>query len=69
MPDDRHPSKIYRLWLINRRVPIGMSATGTIIFVILASFAYLDGFLSLDRLTQTRMVNAFQELNGVHPGG
>ncbi|MFO1127397.1 MAG: catalase [Rhodospirillales bacterium] len=68
MPDDREPSNAYRLWPINRRLLIGLSAIGTIILVILVCFVSVGGFLSPGRLTQTRMVNAFQELNGVHPG-
>lgn len=68
MPANRNHSHPYRLWPLTKRTVLGVSVIGVITLGILVCFAYAGGLLSPDRLTQTRMVNAFQELNGVHPG-
>jgi Catalase len=68
MPDDRDKTQRYRLWPINGRILVGMSAIGAIVLSILVCFAYVGGFLSPDRLTQTTMVDAFQTVNGIHSG-
>jgi catalase len=68
MPDGPAQSKRYRLWPINGRILVGISLTGVFIAGIVACFAYAGGALSPDRLTQDRMINAFQQVNGIHPG-
>ncbi len=68
MPGEQTQSERYRLWPVNGRILVGFSLIGGIIAGIIACFAYAGGLLSPDRLTQDRMINAFQELNGIHPG-
>jgi catalase len=68
MPDERYQHQPYRLWPINRHILVGLSVIGAITVGIIVCFAYVGGFLSPNRLTQARMINAFEEVNGVHPG-
>lgn len=68
MAEERAPSRRYRLWPLDRRVLAGLVGTGAIIFGILACFAYAGGMFSPDLLTQARMIDRFEAVNGVHPG-
>lgn len=68
MPDERYSSQPYRLWPMNKRILVGLSVIAPITVSIIVCFAYVGGFLSPDRLTQTRMIDAFEKVNGVHPG-
>jgi catalase len=68
MPDGSAQSARYRLWPIKGRILRGISVIGVITLGIIACFAYVGGFLSPDRLTQSRVIDAFQEVNGIHPG-
>ena len=68
MPDERYQTQPYRLWPISRRILVGLTVIGAITAGIIICFVYVGGFLSPDRLTQTRMIDAFEEVNGVHPG-
>jgi catalase len=45
-----------------------LTLIGTIVAVVVGAFAYTGGWLSPGRLTPDRMIGAFQEDNGVHPG-
>jgi catalase len=55
--------------------PLGIAATllrlgaiGAAAIGAAAAFAYVGGWLSPGRLTQTSIMDAFAQLNGVHPG-
>ena len=67
MPNGSAQSGRYRLWPIDGRILRGISVIGVITFGIIACFAYVGGFLSPDRLTQSRVIDAFEEVNGIHP--
>jgi catalase len=41
---------------------------GAVLLAVLAAFAYTGGWLSPNRVTQTRMMAAFEADNGSHPG-
>jgi catalase len=41
---------------------------GAVVLVVAGAFAYAGGWLSPRRLTPARMIGAFEETNGVHPG-
>ena len=45
-----------------------LTLIGAVMAVVAGAFAYTGGWLSPDRLTPDRMIGAFQESNGVHPG-
>jgi catalase len=45
-----------------------LAAIGAIMLGAAAGFAYVGGWLSPGRLTQARMMSAFQAVNGAHPG-
>jgi catalase len=55
--------------------PLGIGSTlvrlaliGGVLLVVAGGFAYLGGWLSPAALTPARFTDAFQEVNGVHPG-
>jgi catalase len=41
---------------------------GAVALIVITLFAYVGGHLSRSRLTQSRMIAAFQEASGTHPG-
>jgi catalase len=43
-------------------------AIGAVMGVTVLAFAYVGGWLSPQRLSPSRMIAAFQEVNGLHPG-
>ena len=45
-----------------------LGAIGAVLFCVAVLFAYVGGWLSPGRLTQDRMMTAFREANGSHPG-
>ena len=45
-----------------------LGAIGAVILCVAGAFAYVGGWLSPGRLTQDRMMAAFQDANGSHPG-
>ncbi len=45
-----------------------LGAIAAVVTAVAASFAWTGGFFSHDRLDQTRLVDAFEAANGVHPG-
>jgi catalase len=45
-----------------------LGAIGMVMLCVAGAFAYVGGWLSPGRLTQGRMMTAFQEANGIHPG-
>lgn len=62
------PGERYRLWPIRRRALAGLGATGLVLAGVAGAFAYTGGLLSPETLTQARLIDRFQALNGVHPG-
>src|SRR6202047_693675 len=45
-----------------------LGAIGAVMLSVAAAFAYVGGWLSPVRLTQDRMMAAFQDANGIHAG-
>jgi catalase len=45
-----------------------LTVIGLVLLVVAGAFAYVGGWFSPHRLTQDRMMSAFQEDNGPHPG-
>lgn len=68
MAYERAPSQRYRLWPVDRRILTGLAVTGAITAGIIVCFAFVGGLFSPGRLTQARMIDAFETVNGVHPG-
>lgn len=68
MAEHPDPSRTYRLWPVSCRLAVGLSVIGAITAGILGLFAYAGGFLSPGRLTQARMIDTFEAVNGLHPG-
>ena len=58
----------YRLWPPSTGVLAGLGVTGLVLAGVAGAFAYTGGFLSPGALTQTRIVDRFQVVNGIHPG-
>jgi catalase len=56
------------LSLADKRTRAGLAVIGAIVLAIAASFAYVAGWLSPGRLTQARVVDRFERVDGVHPG-
>jgi len=57
------PSKLSALATLVR-----LGLIGLVVLVAIAAFAYAGGWLSPDRLTQGRIMSAFDAQNGRHPG-
>ncbi|KAA2236594.1 catalase family peroxidase [Salinarimonas soli] len=51
-----------------RAVILRLCAIGAVTAASASGFAYAGGWLSPGRLTPERMIDGFQEVNGVHPG-
>src|ERR1700730_12894519 len=49
-------------------VLVRLGLIGALILSVAAAFAYAGGWLSPARLTQDRMMAAFRDANGTHPG-
>ncbi|HWX31047.1 MAG TPA: catalase family peroxidase [Steroidobacteraceae bacterium] len=52
----------------NARVLFRLGAIGAVMLSVAGAFAYVGGWLSPVRLTQDRMMAAFQDANGIHAG-
>src|SRR3979411_3023758 len=52
----------------NAGVLVRLGAIGAVMLSVAGAFAYVGGWLSPVRLTQDRMLAAFQEANGTHAG-
>ncbi|WP_454683892.1 catalase family peroxidase [Ancylobacter moscoviensis] len=68
MNEQQPPGARYRLWPPHPRALAGLGATGLVLAGVAGAFAYTGGFLSPGKLTQSRFIDRFQALNGVHPG-
>ncbi|WP_429302549.1 catalase family peroxidase [Paraburkholderia sp. GAS199] len=49
-------------------VVVRLGVIGVAVLAVAAAFAYTGGWLSPDRLTQKRVIDAFEATNGPHPG-
>src|SRR5258708_34628376 len=47
---------------------VRLAAIGAAVLAVVGCFAFVAGWLSPGRLTQARMIDGFEEVNGVHPG-
>jgi catalase len=54
--------------LSKKSLILRLTAIGTILIVIVGLFAYTAGWLTPNALTQQKIIDRFQTLNGVHPG-
>jgi catalase len=52
----------------NAGVLVRLGAIGAVMLSVAGAFAYVGGWLSPKRLTQDRMMAAFQDANGIHAG-
>jgi catalase len=69
LPEDPAASQRYRLSsLINRGALPGLAAIAAAVLAIAGCFAYVAGWLSPNRLTQARIIDRFEAVNGVHAG-
>lgn len=68
MADEHSEAGRYRLWPADRRILQGGAVIAAIIGGILLCFAFVGGLFSPGRLTQARLVDAFEAVNGIHPG-
>jgi len=65
--------KMKRFWfgvgsVGNAGVVVRLGAIGAVMLSVAGAFAYVGGWLSPKRLTQVRMMAAFQDANGIHAG-
>ena len=58
----------YRLWPIRRNMLVGLCAIGAVVIPVAGAFAYVGGFLTPGSLTQARVIDGFETVNGIHPG-
>lgn len=69
MPEDAKRTNPYGLAAITRPAALlGLAAIGVAALCVAAAFAYVAGWLSPARLTQARIVDTFEQVNGPHPG-
>jgi catalase len=54
--------------LRTRSGAIGAAAAAVVVAGVAGAFAYTSGFLSPDRLTQGRVIDRFEQVDGPHPG-
>ena len=63
------PSGRYQLPSPSDRVAISrLAIIGLLVFIIVASFAYVAGWLSPGVLTPARFADGFEQVNGIHGG-
>jgi catalase len=69
VPNDPNSPTPYRLSsLAGKGVLVRLAAIGAAVSGVVGCFAFVAGWLSPDRLTQARVIDGFEEVNGVHPG-
>ncbi|SAL25962.1 catalase family peroxidase [Caballeronia humi] len=68
MPDNVRDSTGAQRKLGAGAVVVRLGVIGGAVFCVAAAFAYAGGWLSPGRLTQTKIVAAFEQANGPHPG-
>ena len=68
MPDNARDSTDSRRTLSMTAVLMRLVVIGVVALGVAALFAYAGGWLSPHRLTQARIIAAFGQLDGIHPG-
>jgi len=68
MPDPKSVTPYRLAARAEKGALIRLAMIGIAVLVVVASFAFVAGWLSPHRLTQARMIDGFEEVNGVHPG-
>ena len=68
MPDNARDSTDSRRTLSMTAVLMRLVVIGVVALGVAALFAYAGGWLSSHRLTQARIIAAFGQLDGIHPG-
>ena len=69
MPNDPNSATPYRLSsLAGKGVLVRLAAIGAAVLAVVGCFTFVAGWLSPGRLTQVRVIDGFEEVNGVHPG-
>ena len=69
MSDDPDPSRRYQLSsLLTGGALVRLGAIGAVILFLAGCFAFVGGWFSPGLLTQARMIDAFERVNGDHPG-
>jgi len=69
LPSDRNESKQYQLAALTEGgAPIKLAVIAAVVLSVAGCFAYVAGWLSPHRLTPARMIDAFEQANGIHPG-
>jgi catalase len=69
VPNDPSSGSRYRLRaLADRGALISLAVIGVAVLIVAGCFAFVGGWLSPGRLTQERMIDRFEEVNGVWPG-
>lgn len=69
MPHDPSPSQRYRLAsLTGKGALASLAAIGVAVSSVIGCFAYVDGWLSPGHLTPAKLINTFEQVNGLYPG-
>lgn len=69
MPNDPNSSTPYRLQsLVDKGALTKLVIIGAAILIVVGCFAFVGGWLSPHRLTQARMIDRFEQVDGVWPG-
>ena len=68
MPSDPPPARRYQLLPPPPGAVLKLGVIGAVVLAIAAAFAAVGGWFSPGRLTPARMIDAFEQVNGPHPG-
>jgi catalase len=69
LPNDSKPSTQYGFSALTDKGAVPrLVAIGVILAVVTGCFLYVGGWLSPQKLTPARVIDAFEQLNGTHPG-
>lgn len=69
MPNDQNSATRYRLRaLVDKGALIRLAVIGVAVLIVVGCFAFVGGWFSPHRLTQARIIDTFQEVNGIWPG-
>jgi len=68
LSDYQNAAGRYRISLSDRGIRTRFAVIGAIVLAIAGSFAYVAGWLSPSLLTQARVIDRFEQVDGVYPG-
>jgi catalase len=69
LPQDQTASQRYQLQsLANKSALARLATIGVVLLAIVVCFAYVGGWFSPARLSQARLIDRFQQVNGIHSG-